>query len=136
MLHWNVNVDISCILCGEGLETISHLFFECSYSKQIWGSMARGVMREKYTEKWAELLRLIVKLEKNKLQLFTIRYIFQLAVHSIWRERNRRRHGEKESPPNLLASMLDKTIRNKFSIIQRGDDNKLKGGLQYWFSTR
>lgn len=136
MLHWNVSVDISCVFCKEPLETIEHLFFECPYSKQIWESMAKGVLREKYTERWEEILRLIVSSNHNKLQLFTTRYMLQSAVHSIWCERNRRRHGEKESPPTLLTSMLDKIIRNKFSIIQRRKDNKLEGGLRYWFDTR
>lgn len=99
MLSWNANVDASCIFCKEPVETVTHLFFECSFSQQIWGCLAR-VMREHYTDCWWEILRFITDQCHDKLQLFTARYVFQMAVHSIWRERNRRRHGEKK--PQLL----------------------------------
>ncbi|XP_048604689.1 uncharacterized protein LOC125582176 [Brassica napus] len=36
MKNWNANVDASCVLCNNPLETAEHLFFQCSYSKQIW----------------------------------------------------------------------------------------------------
>ena len=44
MKNWNGNVDLSCIFCQEPLETVGHLFFECSYSKQIWEELVKGVL--------------------------------------------------------------------------------------------
>lgn len=46
---------------------------------------------------------------QDKLLLFTTRYLFQVTVHSIWRERNKRRHKEAASPPALLVKLIDKT---------------------------
>lgn len=136
MAQWSASVDTSCIFCQVPVETVDHLFFECSYSKQIWEKLARGVLRDRFTSSWSDIRRIIVDEDQDKMLLFTIRYVFQTAVHSIWRERNRRRHGEAASPYALIAKLIDKTMRNKFSIIQKKGDKRLAGGLQYWFSTR
>ena len=93
-------------------------------------------MRERYTSNWSEIIRVLMDEKQDKLELFTIRYLFQVSVHGIWRERNRRRHGETASPPDLLAKLFEKTMRNRFSIAQRRNDKKLEGGLQSWFSNR
>lgn len=97
MRQWNVNVDVSCILYQEPIETVAHLFFGCLYSKHMWRDLARGVLKEHYTESWMEIVRFITDSSRNNLPLFATRYMFQAAVHSIRREKNRRRHGEKES---------------------------------------
>ena len=103
------------------MESIGQLYFECPFSKQIWEVMARRVLKEKYTTSWSGIRRIITDENQDKLFLFTTRYVVQATVHNIWRERNRRMNGEAVSPPALLAKLIDKTVRNMFSIIQRKD---------------
>ena len=136
MRQWGGNVNISCVLCNEPLETLEHLFFECAYSAQVWGMLMKGILRGAYTERWEGLLRIMRDLTRGKMQLFLIKYMFQAAVYMIWRERNRRRHGEAATPSILLAKLLDKNMRNKLTIIQRRGDIKMGEGMQYWFATR
>lgn len=93
------------------------------------GKTAKGVLRDQFTVNWFSLLRLITAQDQGKLKLFTVRYVFQAIIHSIWRERNRRRHGEKPSPEALLIKLIDKTVRNKFTIVQRKGDKSFEGGL-------
>ena len=54
----------------------------------------------------------------------------------IWRERNRRRHGEAEAPAGLLIKLLDKNMRNRLTLVQRGGDKEIGEGMQHWFNTR
>ncbi|CAF2060237.1 unnamed protein product [Brassica napus] len=56
---WNLNVDVSCGFCSEPLETRKHLFFEYSYSMEIWEALVRGVMRSLYTTDWDNLIGLL-----------------------------------------------------------------------------
>ena len=42
----------------------------------------------------------------------------------------------KKTPATLLTRLIDKTVKNKFSIIQKKRDKKLEGGLSYWFGAR
>ncbi|XP_048604784.1 uncharacterized protein LOC125582236 [Brassica napus] len=102
----------------------------------IWGMLMKGILRGVYTVRWEDLLRIMRDLTRGKMQLFLIKYMFQAAVYMIWRERNRRRHGEAGTPSILLAKLLDKNMRNKLTIIQRRGDIKMGEGMQYWFATR
>lgn len=136
MKNWNGNVDSSCIFCQDPLESVEHLFFECSFSKQIWEVLIKGVLDNQYTANWSQILRLITRSDRNKIKAFTVRYVFQTALHSIWRERNRRRHGEDAVPPALMVKMIDRTVRNKFSIMKKLRVNDMEGGLRFWFETR
>lgn len=134
MRSWNVDTNEAC--CAEPLETTEHLFFDCNYSGKIWSLLMSGVLKDKYTIRWEAIQDILRDRTRSKMQLFVIKYMFQAAIYMIWRERNRRRHGEANAPAELLAKMLDKNMRNKLTLLQRKGDNKGRQGMQYWFSTR
>lgn len=119
MSRWSGNVDTACVLCQNTVESISHLFFECPYYAQIWEVLMKGVLENHYTSNWRRVIRIALDHTQGKLKLFIVRYVLQTAIHTIWRERNRRRHGESPSPATLLIKMIDKNMRNKFSIIRK-----------------
>ena len=111
---WNLNVDVSCGFCSEPLETRKHLFFEYSYSMEIWEALVRGVMRSLYTTDWDNLIGLLSNDPTwDSLSLYIVRHVFQSAVHAIWMERNRRRHGEKPAPAVLIVKKIDKEIEKQ-----------------------
>lgn len=137
MKMWNENVDTTCVLCQEPLETRDHLFFECSYSKQIWENLMKGVMRDRYTTKWDEIVEILTKdAGWGKMELFIARYIWQSAIHAIWRERNGRKHDEPPRPMTLLIKHLDKNMRNRITIQQRKGDKNFDRAMVAWFATR
>lgn len=87
--------------------------------------------------RWEELMRIMRDRSRQKMQLFIIKYMFQAdCLYDIWRERNRRRHGEPAAPATLLVKLLDKNMRNKLSLVQRRGDMEIGKGMQYWFATR
>lgn len=137
MKRCNENVDAACVLCQEPLETRNHLFFDCPYLLQIWEALMKGVLKEKYVTGWERIIDLVTR-EANwsKVQLFVARYMLQSMVHTIWMERNRRRHGEVPCTATLLIKRLDKNMRNKITILQRKGSRDLGGAMVYWFETR
>lgn len=136
MLSWNGNIDPSCVFCHDPIETRRHLFFECAFSAQIWEVMMRGVLCDSFTTEWDELMRLVSNTNQSRTKLFVIRYMFQSVIHTIWRERNRRRHGEASSPAALLIKLLDKIMRNKFTVMRRKGRSDYEGGMVFWFAAR
>lgn len=130
---WNVGADSSCILCGFVTESRNHLFFSCPFWAQVWHSLAEGILLDEFTLDWDRLLHLLTNINQNKLRKYVFRYTFQAAIHSIWRERNGRKHGEKPLSAGLLSTQIDKNIRNKLSTLQR--DGRCQAGLQLWFQT-
>lgn len=43
LLSWNIPVDGTCCLCQQELETTSHIFFDCSFSKEIWETVLKRI---------------------------------------------------------------------------------------------
>lgn len=68
--------------------------------------------------------------------MFITRYMLQSTIHMIWRERNRRRHGESSVPATILIKKLDKNMRNKFIVIQKKGEKEYEGGMAIWFDSR
>ena len=85
MRHWNGNVNVSCVLCTEPLETLEHLVFECAYSAQIWEALMKDILRDKYTVRWEELLRIMRDSTRRNMHLFLIKYMFQATVYGLER---------------------------------------------------
>ncbi|XP_013704655.2 uncharacterized protein LOC106408418 [Brassica napus] len=61
VLRWNQGVDETCVLCKSVVETMNHLFYECSYASQVWEHLTKGILRSSYTNIWSEIVIL-----KNK----------------------------------------------------------------------
>ena len=68
-------------------------------------------------------------LQSNCMESFLIKYMLQATVYMLWRERNRRRHGEASAPAELLIKLLDQNMRNTFTLIQRKGDNVIGKGM-------
>ncbi|CAA7019698.1 unnamed protein product [Microthlaspi erraticum] len=136
MLTWNVGVNPSCVLCSHPMETRNHLFFECIYSAMIWKALVQGLLGRKYSTDWQAIVSIISDSNQPRIFLFLARYAFQATIHSIWKERNARRHGEQPISPNLLAVLIDKMIRNRVSSIRMLGDRTYEEALHTWFAAR
>lgn len=136
VLRWNPAIDPVCVLCNQEVETRNHLFFSCTYSSSIWRKLIGGLLCTGYTERWEDIVELMLVKSYDRVKLFLLRYFFQAAAHSIWRERNSRRHGRKQLPHVMLEKIIDKNVKNRLSSIRRQGDQRMEKGLRMWFSTR
>ncbi|XP_013624050.1 PREDICTED: uncharacterized protein LOC106330029 [Brassica oleracea var. oleracea] len=84
MLKWNQNIDPTCIICQQSMETRNHLFFSCSYSSQVWRKLVIGLLQSSYTENWEEIVNLTLDSRMERVRLFLLRYTFQAAGHTLW----------------------------------------------------
>ncbi|KAL1220383.1 hypothetical protein V5N11_006007 [Cardamine amara subsp. amara] len=120
----------------EPKETRNRIFFTCPYSAGVWKSLTQKLLGSKFTTQWDTLLDLLVDTSQEKVRLFILRYVFQITIHSIWRERNGRRHGEPETHHTYLTKIIDKQVRNRLSTIRAMGDWSLDKGMEMWFNTR
>jgi len=75
-------------------------------------------------------------MRRNRNETFLVRYLFQVSVYKIWREKNGRRHGETPNTPARLIRWIDKQTRNTLSSIKILGDTRYDKGLQMWFASR
>lgn len=92
---WSHGVDDLCVLCKNAPETRNHLFFECSYSSQIWEYQVGRMLGSLYTNRWLEVVELTGMQNGDK---------------------NKIRHEEKPMPVIAVQKLIDKRIRNKLSL--------------------
>lgn len=137
MMKWSININPECVFCREPIETKEHLFLDCPYSAKIWEELTKGFLREFYTTQWQEIVSLLKDSTQQRIPKFTLRYVFQAALYTVWRERNARRHGEKPSPESRLIHLLDRNMRDRYTTIQRMErSSKYEEGLRFWIATR
>ncbi|KAF8081619.1 hypothetical protein N665_0874s0013 [Sinapis alba] len=136
MQAWNVSINTECVLCHNAQETCQHLFFSCSYSSKVWKSLVKGLLKDDFTMDWNAIKAMVFDLRYSPTELFLFRYSLQAAVHSIWRERNCRRHGEAPMDAATLGKIVDKTIRLHLLVVQARGQDYLERPLRVWFGTR
>ena len=134
--RWSLGADVTCVLCKSDAESRNHLFLECAYSSEIWEHQMTGILRSDYTKVWSEVVALLVRNDNDKKRSFCTRYAFQTIVYTIWRERNKIKHGEKPLPMAVVQKLVDKGIRNKLSLMRLKGGKGMEYALQYWFGTR
>ena len=118
------------------MESRDNLFFECSYSAEVWSKLMQGLLQNSFTTLWLELMVLVMDTNGGLLERFLTRYTLQVIVSFLWRKRNERRHGAwwythiGRSP----GEVIDRQFRNRcFSLRQIGDLKYMRA-LTLWLA--
>lgn len=135
MSSWNAGANTTCVLCSNVLETRDHLFFSCTFSAEIWFTLTHQLFEANYSTDWQAIVNYIMDKSLPRIQGLLARYVFQASIHTIWRERNARRHGEASTQPASIIKFIDKQVRNKLVSIRSVGDRRYDESLQTWFAT-
>lgn len=135
MRLWGPTVNTQCVLCRRTMESRDHLFFGCIFTSAIWKKLMLNLLGRDFTVLWSDLLRLLQGNSLAGSKLFICRYVFQCAIHTIWTERNKRRHGEVPISSRQLEISIDRLVRNKLSLLAY-PGSKLEDALRLWFGSR
>lgn len=112
-------MDISplCLLCNQMEETHQHLFFQCSYSQQIWTVFTN------HTGITTSDLDLILLWLCNPLSCqnttLIIRLATQASLYAIWKERNSRLHSTESRPAISIVQEIARTGRSRLEPLTR-----------------
>ncbi|XP_018480196.2 uncharacterized protein LOC108851288 [Raphanus sativus] len=69
MLLWNSGINPGCVLCQHQLETREHLFFECSYSQEIWQNLTHKILPSRFSSRWQDIRELLSDNTQPMIQL-------------------------------------------------------------------
>ncbi|PKU84241.1 hypothetical protein MA16_Dca002753 [Dendrobium catenatum] len=96
LLIRNIQVPKTCNLCNEHDESVSHLFFECSYSYNIIYALIPGMHTFLLRPNILQVLDWLKGVFKGcPVTLKFYNLICCCAIYFIWKERNNRRFGNK-----------------------------------------
>ncbi|KAL2230714.1 UNVERIFIED_CONTAM: hypothetical protein Sindi_1665800 [Sesamum indicum] len=108
-----------CILCNEeALETHSHLFFRCRFSRLCLAAVRRIIRVPWPNREWGRDIEWATRKWRGKHIINSAyRALLGSLVYHIWRERNLRRFQQIEHPANALASFIVDDIRQRILSI-------------------
>lgn len=96
IIKWNLQADAQYLLCKNAMESRDHLFFLCPYTEVVWKGLLGKLLGTRYSNQWSRIQQILVHGSRDEPTMFLVRYAFQLAVYSVWRQRNARRVGDRE----------------------------------------
>jgi len=102
-----LDVDPGCRLCGAEIETHEHLFFDCSYTAEVW-RLARAQFRMP-TEAGSiqSTLRWLLRLARGDSCLAKARMLaLPAAVYQIWLARNAKVFDNNLIPVEVVARLI------------------------------
>lgn len=134
MANWNGGASSSCVFCDHPTETRDHLFFSCPFISPLWRKLVVGITQTRFTTLFGEMMAAVSASDYTPSRQFILRYVFQTSIYMIWRERNRRRHGERPLPASQLLKHIDTSVRNRLSSFKSPE--KLEDALREWFALR
>ena len=111
-----------------------HLFFKCRYSGRVWKELVGGILKSAFTLEWSKILEVVSQQRSSftATEMYFLRYAFQALVHSVWRERNARRHGEQLRENKVLIKCVDKLIRLKLLAVKGRSQRYLEIALSVY----
>ena len=106
------------------------------YSEEIWRNLTRKLLGPRYTYEWSRVLELVSANVLSTTNQFLLRYVFQALVHTIWIERNGRRHGSPHQDLRNIIKFVDKQVRNRISSLRGKGGKYLTQAMANWFDSR
>ncbi|KAI3776228.1 hypothetical protein L1987_46001 [Smallanthus sonchifolius] len=122
-----------CHLCKRDMETHNHLFFECSYSNQIWCSLRCKAGMSHIQGRWDDIAAWLVPRASSKSALVIIGKLLMAATaYYIWQERNFRYFNNQLRPPEKLEEVIVEMIRLKLHSFKFKKNDRVKKILEDW----
>lgn len=122
LARWNLGIDTTCALCGNHLENLHHLFFDCCVSREIWTKILQWLKITRSIRPWDDEVKLITQKSKGKSPTaVTLKLCFVISIYHIWIETNARVFRIQASTPDIVI----RTIMYQALLRVQGEKNLL-----------
>lgn len=120
LIKIGIMCDTVCCLCNKESETMTHLFFKCEFSAQVWNELLVWSGFQRLAAGWEEEKQFLFtqcRAKKGRQKLY--RAIFAVAVYHLWIERNMRRFQEKFQEPAAIIRSCKLEVTGNVYIRHR-----------------
>ena len=115
-----MDMDGLCLLCKQEQESRDHLFFSCSFSKEIWKKVLLlcGLNREVLG--WIEELAWAEQRLKGKALIsHVLRVGWNAFIYHVWKERNSRVFKQKEQDGDQIMEHVKFAVRYRLARLRK-----------------
>ncbi|GKE65844.1 RNA-directed DNA polymerase, eukaryota, reverse transcriptase zinc-binding domain protein, partial [Tanacetum coccineum] len=111
IMKWRPKEKLKCALCGKCNDSHGHLFFQCSFSAEIWEEL-QLMMNWKSPQYWKDIANDFAKMKHhNNIWSIVRRFVHGAAVYYVWQERNRRVFGNEKRTAKELYKEIVETVK-------------------------
>ncbi|GKA29557.1 putative reverse transcriptase domain-containing protein [Tanacetum coccineum] len=122
-----------CSLCKTQADSHDHLFFECTYSSQVWKHVRTYAGMEKVNPMLNDILLWCQSLTNQRsVRGVAGKLIFAAASYYIWMERNNRLFKNATRPPEEICELIIVTVRLKLLTFKFKNTTKVTKFLSLW----
>ncbi|KAL9674445.1 hypothetical protein QQ045_030717 [Rhodiola kirilowii] len=88
MSNWGVHCDNTCVLCEAAVESRNHLFFECSFSQEVWKKVMGFLLAVPAGNQWDLLMPWFKGQQQTRMKTKFIAAGTTRIMNGIWKARN------------------------------------------------
>ena len=105
--------DSRCALCHVCMDSHDHLFFQCTYSIQVWNGVKSETSMHAYPDTWSNIMAFLAAVgpKRSKLQRLTL----AASIYLIWQERNWRLFRDSARPPLVLIKAIRDVVLKRMA---------------------
>ncbi|GJS73828.1 putative reverse transcriptase domain-containing protein [Tanacetum coccineum] len=141
---WDVgpDVDISrlrCPLCNLHPDSHDHLFFECSFSSQVWRHVRHLADMDVVPSTAQDIVSHLLPLSNKRTAKSIIgRLVLAASAYFVWIERNNRLFKKIKRPPEEIRDLIMVTVRLKLVSLRfkSKDNNHVEDLHRFWYPYR
>ncbi|KAJ9536739.1 hypothetical protein OSB04_un000124 [Centaurea solstitialis] len=108
MLRMEGHDPATCVFCGNGQDSHDHLFFMCSYTREVWQRVKHEVGLHGFPELWSDILILLADNRGPRRKVQKLALVG--SVYFIWMERNRRLFRDLSVAPIQLYKQIMEAV--------------------------
>ncbi|XP_010424522.1 PREDICTED: uncharacterized protein LOC104709645 [Camelina sativa] len=118
MIQWGLDVEPISLLCSLHNESRDHLFFECSYSYEVWSSLVGIMGLPSPPSVWDQIIQWLPSISNTTVTSLALLQGWHATIYEIWNERNRRFHDGTTLPQSSILRIIRRAVRNKSSALK------------------
>ncbi|KAG7568115.1 Reverse transcriptase domain [Arabidopsis thaliana x Arabidopsis arenosa] len=99
-----MNTDLTCSLCQDDIESISHVLFQCWPAREVWEITNIPMPVQGFTDSLHDNLAFILKLMSNDGVSLNIRMAIPWILWGIWKHRNGIKYAGTQGDLNALVT--------------------------------
>ncbi|GKB63570.1 putative RNA-directed DNA polymerase [Tanacetum coccineum] len=136
--QWDVGINtdlnlLRCSLCDLQADSREHLFFECSYSTQVWATVRRLASMDNVPPVLQNILLYLQPMAHKRTAKSIIgKILLVAAIYFIWIERNNHLFKDIKKNPEELCDMIMITVRLKLITLRFKNTNSVNSMLERW----
>lgn len=127
LLCWGLPTSPLCLLCNAHEESRNHLFFECSFTWEIWRPLISrcALPRER---SWTRVLASLHRTPQGMLPLLC----WQACLYWSWSEQNARLHRNTFRSPSSLIRQIDRQVKDWILSLRSQNPASASIMMQQW----